>query len=346
MNKKYNVLYIRNENNKKEHRTPIIPKDVSKLLSVGYTVYIESSNHRIYSDDDYHANGAIITKGKWYIPKFQDALIIGLKDVMELDNLCNHHHMYFAHCYKKQTGYREILNTFASSSSIIYDFEYFINNNGKRIISFGFFAGVAGCLLALLQYINKKLFNKNISNINYWNSTIEVILYIFDNLYLFNNINISIIGAQGNCGLGVQSILQKLNLNYNIIDKYTDATTFDNVDILYNCILLDNNYNEVWFDANTSYSKSIIIADISCDYSKPNNPIQIYNTNTTWENPVYSYNKYVDIVAINNLPSLIPKESSNYFSSKCVNLLLEVDDQTMSCWKNTEKAFFSKITEF
>ena len=110
--------------------------------------------------------------------------------------------------------------------------------------------------------------------------------------------------------------------------------------------MLDNNYNEVWFDANTSYSKSIIIADISCDYSKPNNPIQIYNTNTTWENPVYSYNKYVDIVAINNLPSLIPKESSNYFPSKCVNLLLEVDDQTMSCWKNTEKAFFSKITEF
>ena len=345
MNEKYNILYIRNENNKKEHRTPIIPKDISKLLSYGYMVYIESSKHRIFTDDEYNENGAIVTEEKWYMPRFQNALIIGLKDVIELDKLSNHHHMYFAHCYKKQTGYYDILNAFASSSSILYDFEYFINNNHKRIISFGFFAGVAGCLLALLQCINKKLFKKNISNINYWNSTIEVIMYIVDNLYLLRNINIAIIGANGNCGLGVQSILQKINLNYKIVEKYTDSNTFENIDILYNCILLDDNYNEIWFDEKTNYNNSIIIADISCDYSKPNNPIQIYNTNTTWETPVYSYNKYVDIIAINNLPSLMPRESSIYFSSKCTNLLMDVDDQTITYWNNAEKTFFNKIKE-
>jgi NAD/NADP transhydrogenase alpha subunit len=33
-------------------------------------------------------------------------------------------------------------------------------------------------------------------------------------------------------------------------------------------------------------------------------------------------NEFVDIISISNLPSLMPKESSDYFSEKCVELLL------------------------
>ena len=78
-------------------------------------------------------------------------------------------------------------------------------------------------------------------------------------------------------------------------------------DILYNCICLDNSSNEIWFDKSTIFTKKLLIVDISCDYTKPNNPINIYKEPTTFENPVYKYNNYVDIIAINNLPSLLPK---------------------------------------
>lgn len=344
MNKKCNVLYIRNENNEKEYRTPIVPKDVQILISLGYAVYIESSKHRIFKDAEYVKCGAIITIEKWYMPMFKNALIIGLKDVVELDKLDYHNHMYFAHCFKKQCGYKKILNAFSSSSSILYDFEYFVGKNNKRVISFGFYAGIAGCLVGLMQYIHKSLFKKNITNITYWNSIYDVLLYIIDNQYLLNSINISIIGANGNCGKGVQSILQKLKINYTIIEKYVGSMTFTNTDILYNCILLDDNYNEVWFDETTYRYNPLVITDISCDYSKPNNPIQLYNKNTTWENPVYSYNKKIDIIAINNLPSLIPRESSSYFSSRCIELLTDSNDQTTTYWNNTKQTFYNKIT--
>ena len=345
MNNNCNVLYIRNENNEKEYRTPIVPKDVAILITLGYTVYIESSKHRIFKDAEYVAYGAIITLEKWYMPMFKNALIIGLKDVVELDKLDNHNHMYFAHCYKKQCGYKKILNAFSSSSSKIYDFEYFVDNNHKRVISFGFYAGIAGCLLGLLQYIHKILYKKNISNIKYWNSIYDVLLYIIDNQYLLNKINISVIGAKGNCGKGVQYILQKLELNYTIIEKYAGSCTFANTDILYNCILLDDNYNEVWFDETSHRYNPLIITDISCDYSKRNNPIKLYNENTTWERPVYSYNKYIDIIAINNLPSLIPKESSTYFSLNCIELLTNKNEDTRTYWKNAEQTYYDRLLE-
>ena len=42
-------------------------------------------------------------------------------------------------------------------------------------------------------------------------------------------------------------------------------------DILYNCICLDNSSNEIWFDKSTIFTKKLLIVDISCDYTKPNN---------------------------------------------------------------------------
>ena len=83
-----------------------------------------------------------------------------------------------------------------------------------------------------------------------------------------------------------------------------------------------------------------MIVDISCDYTKPNNPINIYNNPTTFENPVYKYNNYVDIIAIDNLPSLLPKESSDYFSKKLLTLLLDFNKDTNNYWKNNLKIYY------
>jgi saccharopine dehydrogenase (NAD+, L-lysine-forming) len=109
-------------------------------------------------------------------------------------------------------------------------------------------------------------------------------------------------------------------------------------DILYNCICLDDSSNELWFDKNTEFTKKILIVDISCDYNKPNNPINIYKEATTFENPVYKYNDFVDIIAINNLPSLLPIDSSIYFSNILAILLLEYDKS--NTWINNMKKYY------
>ena len=380
------VVYVRNEINTYEKRVAVTPIDIKKLILNKYTVYIESSDHRIYNDNCYRIVGANITTLKWYNILFKDALIIGLKELEELDKLMNNKHLYFSHSFKNQHDSDIILNSFYNSNSIIYDFEYFTNNLNNRLLSFGFYAGFAGGALGILQYYYKKLYSSNINNLQYWDTKELLLNYVKDiirkynlsnnndktNLFSYsngnkssfryinlggflefndiqynniinnntNNLKIGIIGSNGKCGLGVKNILDKLNFSYFEIDKSNiNNINFNDFDILYNCILLNDDYNNIWFDKDTYFSKNIIIIDISCDYTKSNNPIQLYDSCTTFNNPVYSYNKYVDIIAINNLPSLIPKDSSDYFSEKCINLLLEFNTDENNYWSKNKNIY-------
>lgn len=336
-------IYIRNEINPHEYRTPIVPQDVSILIANGFIVYVESSFHRIFGNEEYKENGGIITDKPWYDVLFNDALIIGLKEMNDLDKLSNHRHMFFSHSYKNQTGSQYLLQQFSKSKNIIYDFEYFLDNNNKRIISFGYYAGIVGAILALLQYVNKKQNKPNISNLSYWNNKDEIIKQLNENVNLLDNIQIAVVGSRGNCGKGIADVLNILNIDYTKIHRASDKSKLKDYDILYNCIALDSTENEIWFDNNTQFDKDIIISDISCDYSKPNNPIQLYDNPTSWETPVYKYNDNVDIIAINNLPSLLPKESSIYFSKKCVELLLDAGSES---WKKNEQFYYDTVESF
>lgn len=337
------IIYLRCEFNENEKRTPIIPTDVPKLLETGFIVYIETSKNRIFTDSEYLNQGAIITNKHWYHPDFQYALIVGLKDIRELDKLANHKHLYFAHCYKNQQNSQVILNSFFNSKSVIYDFEYFFyNNNNKRLISFGYYAGITGALITLFHYSLKQN-GSQLSNLTHWDSFYDVLIELLHQKTIFENLNIGIVGANGNCGTGVTFILDKLGLHYTTYDRNSDKSNLKTNDILFNCITLHELSSEIWFDKNTVFDKSIIISDISCDYSKLNNPIQIYCENTTWEKPVFQYNEFVDIIAINNLPSLIPKESSQYFSSICVDLINNIHNDENLYWKKNEAVFYDKF---
>jgi alanine dehydrogenase len=181
----------------------------------------------------------------------------------------------------------------------------------------------------------------DISNLMYWNSKKEIfkIFDVIDKIF-FNETKIVIIG-EGNCGKGVSYLLNKLNIKYDIIYKNDSKNNLIDYDIIYNCINLDKYQNEIWFDSNTVFYKKLLIVDISCDYLKNNNPIKLYNEPTTFIKPVFNYNKYVDIIALNNLPSLLPFDCSNYFSNIFINILLEKNDDKNNIWKNNENIFLN-----
>jgi saccharopine dehydrogenase (NAD+, L-lysine-forming) len=348
------ILYIRKECKTNEYRTPIIPEDVARLLQHGFIVCVQRSNTRIYTDDEYKASGAVMTELEWFDPLFKDAYIIGLKELSHLDKLSNHKHIYFSHSYKNQSGAKQLLETFYNSGSVIYDFEYFLDENEKRTISFGFYAGIAGCYLGLMQYFKKRWENKNISaitpdefHIDKMDDIISKRLYVGigsldsqDIKHQNKELRIAIVGPSGNCGSGVKSVLDKFSLKYESFDKTADKSGLHKYDIVYNCITLQTDSKEIWFSENTAFENPIVITDISCDSSKDNNPISIYKTDTTWENPVFSYNKNVDIIAISNLPSLLPKESSKFFSNKCVEFLLDMES---AVWKKAEQIYYNHV---
>ena len=355
------IIYIRKELNNNEKRTAIIPSDIKILINNNYIIYVESSQNRIFNDDEYEKEGAFITILSWNHPKFKDALIIGLKELDNLNNLNNHQHVYFAHCYKKQNNSIEILNAFKKSNSILYDFEYFLNqynqdnnNNNKslkRIISFGFYAGTAGASIGLLQYYSYLMNKKDIKDLKYYDNQ-EILINDLKtiNLKIILNPNpqIVIIGPNGNCGKGVQYILNKLNLKYDILisSDNINISFLKKYNIIFNCILLDENYNNIWFsqDNISEITSPLLIVDISCDNEKNNNPIQLNYPNTTFQEPVFKINKFIKIIAISNLPSFFPKDSSTNFSNKCTELLLEYKNDIYPLnWINNKNIFYKMV---
>lgn len=95
----------------------------------------------------------------------KDALIIGLKELPVEDSALPHTHIQFAHCYKQQGGWADILDRFAKATpaGLLYDLEFLQEESGRRVAAFGYHAGFAGAAagaLALAQQVQGQTLGK------------------------------------------------------------------------------------------------------------------------------------------------------------------------------------------
>lgn len=334
------TIFLRKEIYENEYRCPIVPSDVNMLCNNGFTVFVQSSETRCYSNSDFEKAGAIITNKSW--DYFSNCLIIGIKELDNIDKLNSHTHIYFSHSYKNQNGANILLQHFKNSNSHLYDLEYFVDKQNKRLIAFGYYAGFIGASLGLLQYLKKTNGNK-LSNLKYWNSSQEILNNI-NNYKIPEKISICIIGSMGRCGKGSQALFNTLGINFICLNSLDSKKNLESFDIVINCICLNKNVG-TWYDSTTPFYKNTVIVDVSCDYTSINNPIKLYNSKTSWEEPVFSYNNLVDIIAIDNLPSLLPSESSTEFSSLLTNLLTQYYYDPNNYWANNLEIFKNKLKD-
>jgi saccharopine dehydrogenase (NAD+, L-lysine-forming) len=279
------TIFIRKETYENELRAPLIPEHVKLLIKHGYTVYVESSQMRVYPDSAYAEAGAIITADPWHSPQYREALIIGIKELTHVTALNNHKHLYFSHSFRNQQGSSQILSAFKSTNSIIYDVEYFTDSKNRRIIAFGFHAGMVAATLGLLQYYSKQTKSQDkIKDLKPWTS-IDVMIQTAQNARPHPLIKIAVIGAEGRTGKGIRYILDKLNINYTKFTRTSPQDTLSTIlptySIIYNAISLDESYQTVWFQPNQKQTNPITIVDVSCDYTRPNNPIKLYTAPTS-----------------------------------------------------------------
>ena len=286
------MIYLRAESIC-ETRAPLVPADVRRL---GMKVVVQRSAQRAFADADYAAAGAELTDEPWW--KFPDALILGLKELTDLDKLSGHRHVYFAHCYRGQQGSEAILTAFAASGSWLYDLEYF--RRGERVLAFGFYAGVVGAAVGLIGG----------GSIRPWSSLEAMIADV-----PARERRIAIVG-RGRCARGVRFVLDRLGLPYTLMGR--GPIDVSGYDILFNCILLDPSYSEKWIPEEPT--RPLLVVDVSCDYTKANNPLP-YSRCTTCEEPVLRVSEHISVIAIDNLPSLLPIESSTEFSAALTELL-------------------------
>jgi saccharopine dehydrogenase (NAD+, L-lysine-forming) len=320
-------IIIRREFKTNEFRTPLVPNDCKKCIDNGITIYVEKSAERCIPDEKYEQNGCILIDDFTTIelPK-SNTLVIGLKE-LDYSNpqLLPWCHLYFTHIFKNQVGSKEIIAKLESSGSIIYDYEYFLNKHQKRIIAFGFWAGFIGTALGLLQYYYKSI-HKDIGNLKAYEDASILFEEVEYFKHFFRKINIGIIGVNGRSGKGSRFILERLGiLNVHGYSRASDKEPLKQHNIIINCIKLSPEDNNIFISQEIlpRFDKLQIIVDVSCDINAKNNPIRLNYHGTTFETPVCKINEKVDIIAIDNLPSLLPKDSSEEFSAKLQKIICE-----------------------
>mgnify|MGYP001027152418 FL=1 len=122
-------------------------------------------------------------------------------------------------------------------------------------------------------------------------------------------------------------------------------------DILINCIYLNPKAPKSppflslpLIEKHQNERRLSVISDVSCDTNNPNNPLPVYNSLTTFEKPtltIFDKPLPLEVIAIDHLPSLVPRESSKDFTDQMIDHLIAFDESPV--WQRALDVFNEKV---
>lgn len=351
------LLWLRHETKPFEERTPLTPGACRTLIKLGHKVAVESSKNRIFEDREYKEAGCeIVRPGSW-ITAPTDAFILGLKELPEDTYPLNHRHIYFAHAFKGQNGARDLLKRFVIGGGKLYDLEYLTDKKGKRVAAFGHWAGFTGAGLALKMwaYKNLKLDINDIAPLMPYGNSEDFLEKVGGYLDLVGKKpRALILGHKGRSGRGAQAFCRQLGIDFEGWGREQTSSAIhlkeiQDFDVLINTVLIDSATKPFLTMEDLEKGGTLsVISDVSCDPNGPYNPLPLYKECTTMENPVIKINDHVDLMAIDHLPSLLPKESSEDYSSQLLPYIIdllqaEIED---TAWERSLSRFFEEVEDY
>ena len=368
-----------------ERRTPLIPSDAAALArELGVPVAVQSSPKRAFSDDEYRAAGLSVVDALTDAP-----LIVALKEIPVETLEPWKTYTFFTHTVKGQPGNMPMLQRAIDLGCTLIDYERIADDQGRRLIFFGNYAGLAG-MIDTLWTLGARLACEGIANpferlhqaseyadLEEAKSAIRAVGETIRAEGLPREIAPLVIGVSGygNVSKGTQQILDLLPVTEvsaadllreggipagTSIAKvvFREADTVERIDTdqafdlqeyyehpdryrgvfgrylphlhaLVNCIYWEPKYPRLVTreDLRTLYAggqpRLRVIGDITCDVegsiestvkaTEPNDPVYVYDPKTgdcAWgvegEGPA--------MMAVEILPSELPRESSTFFS--------------------------------
>ncbi|HNW76038.1 MAG TPA: bifunctional lysine ketoglutarate reductase /saccharopine dehydrogenase family protein [Bacteroidales bacterium] len=141
-----NYIGIRHEDKyEMEKRAPLTPKHVERLVKQKkLDIVVQTSGKRIFTDDEYSKAGAKISHD---LKKC--SVIFGVKE-MPIDFFeAGKTYVFFSHVIKGQKKNMPMLKRMMELKCNLIDYERVVDEQGKRIIFFGRYAGMAGMINSL-----------------------------------------------------------------------------------------------------------------------------------------------------------------------------------------------------
>jgi len=350
-------LWLRDEVKANERRTPLVPSDAKKLISEGVELVVEESEDRIIPTKDYSDIGAtIMPSHSWKKEASNDFTIIGLKEITDTDISFHHRHIYFAHLYKGQSGSEGILERYKKDGGTLFDLEYLTDKSGKRVSAFGHWAGFAGAAIALDQFFRKQSQGDSYPSLNSFDDieTLKTQISTNQRQAKIKEPRCIIIGAKGRCGQGAEEILKEFTTHLTLWDyeETKKGGPFPSIlenHIFINAALITKKIPPFLIKETleSEVNHLQVLADVSCDPTSEINPIPIYHETTSWARPFLktSLRNNLEILSVDNLPSLLPKESSYDFSSQLLPQLLDLNREIElpTAFKNSQAEFLQQL---
>lgn len=338
-------LWVRAEQRQNEERVGLTPAGAAALIAKGFQVTVEESPVRALPLQPYLDAGCTRAAYASWPDAPPDAIIFGLKELPEDGTPLPHRHILFGHAYKGQPDGPALLARFKAGGGTLYDLESLVDERGRRVAAFGYWAGFAGAGVSVKAWAAQDKGGICTPVARYADKTAMIAA-------LTQELNgrrptALIIGALGRVGTGAADLCEALGLRVTRWDMAETASggPFPEVlahDLFFNCILARPGCPVfVPADAGTQDRQLRVIGDIACDPGSAYNPVPVYDRATRWEAPVVRVHDAppLDVMAIDNLPSLLPIEASEDFAAQLLPHLLALDDLEHGVWGRAQAEY-------
>lgn len=263
-----------------------------------------------------------------------------------------------------------MLSRFPRGNGTLLDLEFLTDENGRRVAAFGYHAGFAGAALAIMAWAWQLTHSADEAMPGvkpYDNEDLllaDVRSALAQGMATRSNEEgypqVLVIGALGRCGSGAVELCRKAGVPEDRIVKWDMAETArggpfreitDESEIFVNCIYLSEPIPPFIApdEVRTSSTRRLaVVCDVSCDTTNPHNPIPIYDRNTTFEHPTLQvpveHAPPLAVVSIDHLPSLLPREASEAFSTALLPSLMSLKDRASArVWQQAERLYREKV---
>lgn len=339
-------LWIRAEQRANEDRVGLTPEGAAILLAGGMTVTVEHSRSRAIGIDGYRDVGCQIVAENLWPDAPPQAIIFGLKELPEDGTPLQHRHIMFGHAYKGQPAGQTLLRRFKAGGGSLYDLEYLVDDAGRRVAAFGYWAGYAGAAIALKCWAAQQR-GGLAGPVAKYPGRAALLADLSDDIAGCRPSGALIIGALGRVGTGAADLCAALGV---AVTKWDIAETasggpFPEVlqhQIFLNCILARPGCPVfVPASAKTDPRALRVIGDIACDPTSDFSPVKVYDRATDWDAPALRVADAppLDVMAIDNLPSLLPVESSMDYAAQLLPSLATLGAIDTGVWGRAKVEF-------
>lgn len=341
-------LWVRAEQRPNEERVGLTPEGAAQLIAAGIRVTVEESHVRAIPIDGYRDAGCKIAPENSWPDAPQDAIIFGLKELPEDGTPLPHRHIMFGHAFKGQHSGRKLLERFKTGGGTLYDLEYLVDETGRRVAAFGYWAGYAGAAVTLKTWATQQR-GAICGPVGVYPGKDAL------NAELLAELDATgaprpraiVIGALGRVGTGASDLCEAMGVAVTKWDmaETADGGPFPQIlahDIFLNCIFARPGTPVfVPREALNVSRKLTAIGDVACDPDSDYNPVPVYDRATTWDAPALrvATDPVLDVMAIDNLPSMLPVESSEDYAAQLLPSLLALTDIDSGVWGRAKATF-------